>query len=104
MVPALKGGIFLKEKIQPLLISDRPYVIHEEYHFGGYAKTKPELISFIKDFTGQTGILTDPIYTGKTLFTIQDLASKSFFEKDVRVLMVHTGGFFGILGMMDKFS
>jgi 1-aminocyclopropane-1-carboxylate deaminase len=103
LVPALKGGSFLKEDIKPLLLSEKEYVIHDEYHFGGYAKTQPALLKFIKDFTQQTGLLIDPVYNSKTLFAIQDLASKNYFPKNSSVLMIHTGGLFGILGMLEKF-
>ena len=103
LVPALKGGALLQETIKPLLISDSIYPIHDEYHFGGYAKTQPPLIDFIKDFTSKTGILIDPVYTGKTLFAIKDLASKNYFKKGEKILMIHTGGLFGILGMLAKF-
>ncbi len=103
IVSSLKGGEFLKPEIDKLLIHKIDYQLYTDYHFGGYAKTKPELIKFIKDFSQQTGILIDPVYTSKTLFAIQDLASKGYFKKDDKVLMIHTGGLFGILGMMDKF-
>ena len=103
LIPALKGGSFLENDIKPLLTSDIKYHIHDEFHFGGYAKTTPELIQFIKNFTQQTGILIDPVYTSKTLFAIQDLASKNHFKKDDKILMIHTGGLFGILGMLNKF-
>jgi 1-aminocyclopropane-1-carboxylate deaminase len=104
VVSSLKSGEFLKPEIDNLLIDKFDYQIHTDYHFGGYAKTKPELIDFIKDFTKKTSILIDPVYTSKTLFAIQDLASKNYFKKDDNVLMIHTGGLFGILGMMDKFN
>lgn len=104
MVPVLKGGGFLKNDISPLLEKDHPYNIHEDYHFGGYAKTKPELIEFIKDFTKSTGILTDPVYTGKALYCMKDLAEKDFFKPNSKILMIHTGGIFGILGMLEKFK
>ncbi len=104
IVSALKGGEFLKSEIDTLLIEHHPYNLHIDYHFGGYAKTKPELIDFIKDFTQQTGILLDPVYTGKVLFAIADLAEKKHFKPQTKILMVHTGGLFGILGMLDKFK
>lgn len=103
LVPALKGGAFLEKDIKPLLLANSEYQIHADYHFGGYAKTTPLLIQFIKDFTQQTGIIIDPVYTGKTLFAIHDLALKNCFKKDEKILMIHTGGLFGILGMLDKF-
>ncbi|MBK0384030.1 1-aminocyclopropane-1-carboxylate deaminase/D-cysteine desulfhydrase [Pedobacter sp. SD-b] len=102
IVPALKGGEFLKPEIDNLLIDKIDYQLHTHWHFGGYAKTKPELINFIKDFTQKTGILIDPVYTSKTLYAIKDLVSKNHFKKDDKILMIHTGGLFGILGMMDK--
>ena len=102
-VSALKNGSFLKEDIDKLLIKHTPYVLHTNYHFGGYAKTEPSLINFIKDFSSSTGILIDPVYTAKTLFCINDLASKKYFKEDAKVMMIHTGGLFGLLGMKEKF-
>ncbi|HET8829154.1 MAG TPA: pyridoxal-phosphate dependent enzyme [Pelobium sp.] len=104
IVAALKGGEFLKTEIENLLISDHPYHLHTVYHFGGYAKTQPALIDFIKSFTQQTGILLDPVYTGKVMFAIADLADKKYFKPNSKILMLHTGGLFGILGMLEKFK
>ncbi len=103
MVPVLKGGGFLKDQVSALLDKDYHYNIHEDYHFGGYAKTQPPLIAFIKDFAAKTGILTDPVYTGKALYCIKDLAEKDFFKPNSKILMIHSGGIFGILGMLNKF-
>jgi len=104
VVSSLKGGDFLRTEIENLLQNpNQPYHLHTDYHFGGYAKTTPLLIDFIKTFGKQTGILLDPVYTGKTLFTIQNLTKKNAFKKGDKVLMIHTGGLFGLLGMIDKF-
>jgi 1-aminocyclopropane-1-carboxylate deaminase len=102
-VSALKTGSFLTNDIDKLLLKPSNYTLHTDYHFGGYAKTEPALIDFIKDFSSTTGILIDPVYTAKTLFCIKDLASKNYFRKDAKILMVHTGGLFGLLGMKEKF-
>jgi 1-aminocyclopropane-1-carboxylate deaminase len=102
-VSALKNGSFLTNDIDKLLLKPSNYTLHTDYHFGGYAKTEPALIDFIKDFSSTTGILIDPVYTAKTLFCIKDLASKNYFRKDAKILMVHTGGLFGLLGMKEKF-
>jgi 1-aminocyclopropane-1-carboxylate deaminase len=105
IVSSLKGGDFLKTEIGNLLENpNQHFNLHTDYHFGGYAKTTPELIDFIKSFSKKTGILLDPVYTGKTLFAIQDLTQKNTFKKGAKVLMIHTGGLFGILGMIEKFS
>lgn len=102
-VSALKNGDFLKNDIDKLLIKLVNYQLHTQYDFGGYAKTTPVLIDFIKDFSSKTGILIDPVYTAKTLYCILDLAAKNQFLKNQNILMVHTGGLFGLLGMKEKF-
>ncbi|WP_405085817.1 hypothetical protein [Microbispora sp. NBC_01389] len=49
------------------------------YHFGGYAKTKPELLSFIEDFEKRHGLRPDRLYTGKMMYGIFDLVEKHRF-------------------------
>ncbi len=100
-VSALKGD-FLKTDINNLLIEPISYEFHSEYHFGGYAKTQPELIQLISEFASSTGILLDPVYTGKMMFAIFDLAEKNYFKHGSRILAIHTGGLFGLLGMLRK--
>ena len=75
-----------------------------DYHFGGYGKIKPELITFINKFKSNHNIPLDPIYTGKMMFGIFDLIEKGFFPKNSKVLVVHTGGLQGISGMNLKFK
>lgn len=103
VVPVLKGADFLKQDIDNL-VKGTSFEFHSAYHFGGYAKTSDELLQFIKDFTSSTGILIDPVYTGKLLFAIYDLISKDYFAKGSRILSVHTGGATGILGMVNRFT
>lgn len=102
-VPVLKNGEFLRADIDMFLTAPAQYHLHTEYHSGGYAKTTDELIQFIKGFVGSTGILIDPVYTGKMLFAIYDLASQNYFAKGSKILAIHTGGIWGLLGMKDKF-
>jgi len=103
VVPVLKGADFLKEDIRQLLEDDYPFNLHSDYHFGGYAKTQPELLEFIKSFTALTGILIDPVYTGKMLYALFDLVKTGKIKPGTKVLAIHTGGLFGILGMKEKF-
>lgn len=65
------------------------------YHFGGYAKTTPALLNFIRDFENRTGILLEQVYTGKMLYGIYDLARNGYFPDDAAVVAVHTGGLQG---------
>jgi 1-aminocyclopropane-1-carboxylate deaminase len=103
-IPVLKNGEFLRKDIDAFLTSPAEYELHTNYHFGGYGKVTDELISFVKSFTASTGILIEPIYTGKMLYAIYDLATKNYFKPGDKILAVHTGGIWGLLGMKDKFD
>ncbi len=102
-VTVLKNGDFMRDEINRFLTSPTQYALHTDYHFGGYGKTTPELIGFIKQFVTQTGILIEPIYTGKMLYAIYDLAAKDHFAPGSKILAIHSGGIWGLLGMKDKF-
>lgn len=65
------------------------------YHFGGYAKTTPELLKFIRAFEAQNKVLLEPIYTGKMLYGLYDLARQGYFSDGATVVAVHTGGLQG---------
>ncbi len=73
-----------------------------DYHFGGYGKIKPELITFINQFKEETGIPLDPIYTGKMCFGIVEMFKLNKLEPTRKVLMIHTGGLQGIAGINEK--
>ena len=94
--PALKGN-FLEQDIRKFANQENWELI-TDYHFGGYAKIKPELISFINKFKEDYKIPLDPIYTGKLMFGIFDLIEKGFFPNDSKILAIHTGGLQGIAG------
>ncbi len=102
-ISVLKGGDFIGSEIKKYTQSDSDFVLHTEYHFGGYAKTTPQLLEFIKRFSSTTGILLDPIYTGKMMHALFNLAEKNYFKKGQRILAIHTGGLFGLLGMSERF-
>ncbi len=102
-IPVLKGGDFIEAAVHALYPEAKIY-LHTDYHFGGYAKSKPELIEFIKSFCAETGILIEPVYTGKLFFAVMDLISKDYFKKGDRVLILHSGGLTGFLGQQAKFQ
>ena len=95
--PALKGASFLVDEINELLQSYNGkkyenWKLQLDYHFGGYAKSKPELLEFIEGFQNRNNIPIERIYTGKMLFGIYDLIKKGFFKKGETILAIHTGG------------
>lgn len=107
--PALKGGDFLRDEVADLVQADsgqafNNWTLQTEYHFGGYAKHKPELLSFIRNFQEQHGILLDPVYTGKLLFGVFDLIGKDHFKEGTRIVAVHTGGLQGWAGYKERYG
>lgn len=105
--PALKGGDFLQPEIEQLVYdySGGKFInwkLVTGYHFGGYAKVKPELIAFIKDFQQQFQIPLEPVYTGKMFYGIFDLIRKGFFPAGSRIVAVHTGGLQGNAGFQER--
>lgn len=75
------------------------YFITDAYCFGGYAKVDEGLINFINEFKEETDIPLDPIYTGKMLYGIRESIKNELFDKNSRILAIHTGGLQGIEGM-----
>lgn len=104
IVPVLKQGDFIQDEIARYEQNLACLKLHCEYHFGGYAKTNPQLIRFIKDFTSHTGILLDPIYTGKMCYALINLLEQGKLSSDQKILAIHTGGLFGILGKKAEFD
>jgi 1-aminocyclopropane-1-carboxylate deaminase len=104
VIPVLKGGAFIHDEMAKYAPISSHLTLHTDYHFGGYAKTTPALIEFIKTFTANTGLLIDPVYTAKMFFAIVDLQKQNLIGKDDKILALHSGGLLGILGMKEKFS
>lgn len=95
--PALKNA-GLQDDILTFA-KNKNWQLIEEYHFGGYGKVTPELITFMNRFFKETSILLDPVYTAKMVFGVIDLINKGFFAANAHILLIHTGGLQGIAGM-----
>ena len=63
-----------------------------------YGKITDANVRFINWFYREYQIPLDPIYTGKLMQTIFELAEKGFFPKRAKILAFHTGGLQGIKG------
>lgn len=94
---SLKGGGFLEKDVKKLIKNNSltNWSINFDYHFGGFAKTNDELISFIEEFKSHNNIPLEPIYNGKMLFGLFDLIKNGRFKKGHKVIAIHTGGLQG---------
>jgi 1-aminocyclopropane-1-carboxylate deaminase len=73
--------------------------LHDNYHFGGFAKHNNVLIDFINAFP----LPLDPIYTGKMMFGINDLIHQEKLDHRP-IVAIHTGGLQGITGFNKRFG
>lgn len=105
-ISALKGEFILKEVASLFTEYNLPkplnWSISTDFHFGGYAKTKPELIDFIWDFYEKHEVTLDPIYTGKVAFAMNQKILEGFFPEGSKILLIHTGGLQGNAGFTER--
>ncbi|KAG0485239.1 hypothetical protein HPP92_009318 [Vanilla planifolia] len=66
----------------------------------GYAMSTVEELQFVKDVAAATGVVLDPVYSGKAANALmKDIVSNPAKWKGRKVLFIHTGG---LLGLYDK--
>ncbi|KAJ1688869.1 hypothetical protein LUZ63_013024 [Rhynchospora breviuscula] len=66
----------------------------------GYAISTEEELQFIKEIAQATGIILDPVYSGKAAYGMfKDMASNPEKWRGRKVLFIHTGG---LLGLYDR--
>jgi 1-aminocyclopropane-1-carboxylate deaminase len=93
----MKNGAYLKEEIAAQLqdAQDTNWALETDNHLGGYAKTTPALIQFIRFFYQATGIPLDVVYTGKMMYGFMELMRQSAFAAGQNIVCIHTGGLQG---------
>jgi 1-aminocyclopropane-1-carboxylate deaminase/D-cysteine desulfhydrase-like pyridoxal-dependent ACC family enzyme len=78
-----------------------------EQHIGlGYAQSTAEELEYITQVSRQTGVVLDPVYSGKAargmaqdLIKRADASGDGKGQRPPRVLFIHTGG---LLGLYEK--
>jgi 1-aminocyclopropane-1-carboxylate deaminase len=103
VVPALKGFDALTEMrtlLYPFYVDDeliddklKQVVVHGDAHFGGYAKSTPELIAFKQAQQQAFDLPLDLVYTTKAFYAlltwIDQLEPSDQLQK---IVFIHTGG------------
>uniref|UniRef100_A0A1D1Y470 D-cysteine desulfhydrase n=1 Tax=Anthurium amnicola TaxID=1678845 RepID=A0A1D1Y470_9ARAE len=66
----------------------------------GYAMSTTDELTFVKEIAEITGVILDPVYSGKAAYgMLKDMAKNPTTWKGRKVLFIHTGG---LLGLYDK--
>lgn len=90
-ISVLKGEDTLSSSVRQLAGSNN-FDIISGYHFGGYARTTPDLLNFIRAFQHETDIPLDYVYTGKMVFAVSELLKMGYFPPKSTIVLLHTGG------------
>jgi 1-aminocyclopropane-1-carboxylate deaminase len=106
-IAVLKGADYLNQQVENLLQQykvSKPssWSLQTEFHQGGYAKVSKELAIFCQQFTLQTGIPIEPIYTGKMFYALFELIKQGYFKKGEHIIALHTGGLQGLNGLHQR--
>ncbi|MEP7263328.1 MAG: pyridoxal-phosphate dependent enzyme [Bacteroidota bacterium] len=93
-ISVLKECVAVDAGIRQWLTDEKQgkYILNGSYHFGGYAKTKPELLAFVERFNSDNEFRIEPVYTGKLFYALEDLANNGVLSSGLKVLALHTGG------------
>lgn len=93
----MKGGRYLEPEIRACLLPGKQvhWSLTDDWHFGGFGKTDPELLSYLHSFEQQYGFRLDKVYTAKMMYGLQRIAGSGGFPSGSRILAIHTGGLGG---------
>ena len=73
-------------------LRDEEIVLLDEWHAGTYGIPDQKTIDAIRLGAGLEGMITDPVYEGKSLAALVDLIEDGRIEPGSRVLYAHLGG------------
>jgi 1-aminocyclopropane-1-carboxylate deaminase len=84
-------------------LDDSEIVLLDRWHDGIYGLASEHTIAGIKLVAGLEGMITDPVYEGKSITALIDLVREGFFPEGSRVLYAHLGGQPAINGYTTAF-
>lgn len=93
-IPVLKAESFMQKDVMQWNVNPENFELHFGYSFGGYAKFSTELINFCHDFSKETNVPIEPVYTGKLFFALTQLIRQGYFIKGSVITAVHSGGLY----------
>jgi 1-aminocyclopropane-1-carboxylate deaminase len=95
-IQVLKGENYIRTEVQKMLPQDRNnWKVYDQFHFGGYAKSTPELDQYCLQFYEKHMIPVEPVYTGKLFYAVEQLAGQNSFRAGSHLVIVHSGGLQG---------
>jgi 1-aminocyclopropane-1-carboxylate deaminase len=85
-------------------LDDSEIVLLDRWHDGIYGVASDHTIEAIRLTASLEGMITDPVYEGKSIAALIDLVKEGYFPKGSRVLYCHLGGQPAINGYTTAFD
>jgi 1-aminocyclopropane-1-carboxylate deaminase len=73
-------------------IADEEIVLLDRWHDDIYGIAGPRTIEAIKHLGRTEGVITDPVYEGKSIAALIDLVREGYFPEGSKILYAHLGG------------
>jgi len=73
-------------------VRDDEIIINPDYAYPAYGVPSEETNAAIRLAAQTEAMITDPVYEGKSMQGMIDLAQKGFFQKGAKILYAHLGG------------
>jgi 1-aminocyclopropane-1-carboxylate deaminase len=73
-------------------LADDEIILDERYHAGTYGIPDESTVDAIRLLARLEGVITDPVYEGKSMAGLIDLVGRGEIDKDSNVLYAHLGG------------
>ena len=73
-------------------VSEKEIIINPDYAYPAYGVPSEETNEAIRLAARTEAMITDPVYEGKSMQGMIDLARKGFFKKGSKILYAHLGG------------
>jgi D-cysteine desulfhydrase len=81
-----------------------PYVVDESARGPGYGVMSDEQKRVLVDVARASGVILDPVYTGKAMHGLMQAIARGDVARGARVLFLHTGGLPGLLAQGDALA
>jgi D-cysteine desulfhydrase len=81
-----------------------PLVVDDSAKGPAYAVASPDQRALVVRVARESGVVLDPVYTGKAFFGLVRAVERGAIARGARVLFLHTGGLPGLLAQGDDFA
>ncbi len=76
---------------EPQDVSGGDVIVFDDYLDPGYGILTPQIADTVRRVAREEGVLLDPVYTGKAMMGLLDLAARGYFD-DREIVFLHSGG------------